>query len=73
MAGALTRRRRGGSRRHRRGSDAATDSRAGASTSTGTILLPGFIDVHTDNLESIIVARLGVFWNGRGQRWRMTP
>ncbi|QRM32374.1 alpha-D-ribose 1-methylphosphonate 5-triphosphate diphosphatase [Microvirga sp. VF16] len=29
----------------------------------GDYLLPGFIDVHTDNLEKHIVARPGVFWD----------
>lgn len=29
----------------------------------GGYLLPGFIDVHTDNLEKHIVARPGVFWD----------
>lgn len=29
----------------------------------GDYLLPGFVDVHTDNLEKHIVARPGVFWD----------
>lgn len=40
------------------------ERRAGAGLDLGgDYLLPGFIDVHTDNLEKHIVARPGVFWN----------
>ncbi|MBB3769433.1 alpha-D-ribose 1-methylphosphonate 5-triphosphate diphosphatase [Angulomicrobium tetraedrale] len=49
---------------------AAIDTEDRAETETGLdldlggdYLLPGFVDVHTDNLEKHIVARPGVFWN----------
>src|SRR5262245_55025516 len=46
------------------GIDAGTSRASGAIDLAGDYLLPGLIDVHTDNLEKHVIPRPGVLWDG---------